>query len=324
MEEAQILTSALRCLSLEKAGLSMLEKLMGEPFLASAFCQAVEKIATLKGRVVVTGLGKSGHIGSKIAATLASTGTAAFFVHAAEANHGDLGMIGKDDVILALSWSGETAELSGIITHAARFKIPLIALTAGNNSSLSKHADIVLLLPKAKEACAHGLAPTTSTLMQLALGDALAMTLLEQKGFTEADFKIFHPGGNLGAQLTYVKDIMHKGEALPIVPIGTFMPQAMQVLSNKHFGCVLINNYAGELVGIITEGDLARAIARDISKLKVEEVMSKEPKTISADSLLSKAALLIQSHQISAVIVVEDKKAIGLVHFHDLLHLKII
>lgn len=328
MEEQKIIKSALRCLELEKHSLSAIEALISgdisQPGLAQSFCKAVHKIFTIKGRVVVTGLGKSGHIGSKIAATMASTGTAAFFVHAAEANHGDLGMISKDDVILALSWSGETAELSGIITHASRFKIPLIALTSGQNSSLSKHADIVLLLPKVKEACSNGLAPTSSTTMQLAMGDALSVALLEQRGFTEEDFKIFHPGGSLGAQLTYVGDIMHKGETLPIVELGTFMPQAMHELSIKHFGCVIINSKDGNLAGIITEGDLARNISRDISKLRVEEVMTNNPKFITSDTLISKAALLIQEHQISALLVLENKKAVGLVHFHDLLHLKII
>lgn len=328
MEKQKIINSALRCLELEKQGLLALETLMSakgsQTGLAQAFCKAVQKISSIRGRVVVTGLGKSGHIGSKIAATMASTGTAAFFVHAAEANHGDLGMISKDDLILALSWSGETVELSGIITHASRFKIPLIALTSGQNSSLSKHADIVLLLPKVKEACANGLAPTTSTIMQLAVGDALSVALLEQRGFTEEDFKIFHPGGSLGAQLTYVGDIMHKGEALPIVGLGTFMPEAMNLLSIKHFGCVIINDKEGNLAGIITEGDLARNISRDISKLKVEEVMTSNPKFITPDTLISKAALLIQEHQISALLVLENKTPVGLIHFHDLLHLKII
>lgn len=320
------INSALRCLNLEKQGLIALEELIktNEQNLATSFVQSVQKIANITGRVVVTGLGKSGHIGSKIAATMASTGTAAFFVHAAEANHGDLGMIEHDDVILALSWSGETVELSGIITHATRFKIPLIALTSGKNSSLSRHADITLLLPKVKEACANGLAPTTSTIMQLAIGDALSMALLEKKGFTQEDFKIFHPGGNLGSQLTCVKDIMHKGDTLPIVKIGTLMPEAMQILSTKHFGCVLINNDQDNLIGIITEGDLARNISRDISNLKVEEIMTKEPKVIDSDTLISTAASLIQQYQISALAIVENNRAVGIIHFHDLLHLKVI
>lgn len=328
MSTQTIINAALRCLDLEQQGLILLEELIKKDqsdfSLANAFCKAVQQIVNIKGRVIVTGLGKSGHIGSKIAATMASTGTAAFFVHAAEANHGDLGMIGRDDVILALSWSGETVELSGIITHATRFKIPLIAVTSGKNSSLSKHANIVLLLPKIKEACSNGLAPTTSTIMQLAIGDALSVALLEQRGFTQEDFKIFHPGGNLGAQLTRVKDIMHKGATLPIVKLGTLMPEAMQILSTKHFGCVFIVDEQDNLKGIITEGDLVRNLSRDISTLKVEEIMTKSPKIIDSETLISTAASLIQEYQIGALAVVEHNKIIGLIHFHDLLHLKII
>ncbi|MDD9329696.1 MAG: SIS domain-containing protein, partial [Bartonella sp.] len=191
---------ALKTISIEKRGLEALEKAFQEK-LAASFKAAVQTISNSNGHVVITGLGKSGHIGTKIAATLASTGTPAFFIHAAEANHGDLGMIGSDDVILALSWSGETTELSGIISHAARFRIPLIAITSGEHSILGRQADIVLLLPKVEEACPHGLAPTTSTTMQLVIGDALAIALLEMQGFTATDFKIYHPGGFLGANL---------------------------------------------------------------------------------------------------------------------------
>lgn len=312
------IASALKTLASEKQGIEALEAaLIGS--LSSSFETAVQTIRNVNGHVVITGLGKSGHIGTKIAATLASTGTPAFFVHAAEANHGDLGMIGSDDVILALSWSGETLELSGIINHAARFRIPLIAMTSGENSILGRQADVVLLLPKIEEACPHGLAPTTSTIMQLAMGDALAVALLEMRGFTATDFKIYHPGGSLGASLKYVRDIMHGGNRIPLVEQGTMMTDAMNVLVKKHFGCVGVVNQEGELIGIVTDGDLARNMHFDLSKFSVDEVMTKNPKTLEPNTLVGAATAFINDHHIGAFFVVENKKPIGIVHFHDLL-----
>ncbi|CDO46209.1 D-arabinose 5-phosphate [Bartonella henselae] len=313
-------TSALKTIASEKQGLEALEEaLLG--YLSSAFQAAVQTIRNANGHVVITGLGKSGHIGAKIAATLASTGTPAFFVHAAEANHGDLGMIGSDDVILALSWSGETSELSGIINHAARFRTPLIAMTSGEHSVLGRQADIVLLLPKIEEACPHGLAPTTSTIMQLAMGDALAVALLEMRGFTATDFKIYHPGGSLGASLKYVRDIMHQGESIPLVAQGTAMAKAMSVLVEKHFGCVGVVNQEGELIGIVTDGDLARNIHVNLSKFNVDELMTKDPKIVEPNTLVGAATAFINEHHIGAFFVVENKKPIGIVHFHDLLRI---
>ncbi|MET3560130.1 arabinose-5-phosphate isomerase [Bartonella japonica] len=312
--------SALKTLASEKQGLEALENsLLGS--LSSSFEAAVQTIRNAHGHVVITGLGKSGHIGTKIAATLASTGTPAFFVHAAEANHGDLGMIGPNDVILALSWSGETLELSGIINHAARFRIPLIAMTSGENSVLGRQADIVLLLPKSEEACPHGLAPTTSTVMQLAMGDALAVALLEMHGFTARDFKIYHPGGSLGASLKYVRDIMHGGDRIPLVEQGTTMTEAMNVLVEKHFGCVGVVNQKGELIGIVTDGDLARNIHFNLSKFNVDEVMTKDPKIVEPNMLVGAATAFINDHHIGAFFVVEDKRPVGIVHFHDLLRI---
>ncbi|WP_208437801.1 KpsF/GutQ family sugar-phosphate isomerase [Bartonella taylorii] len=314
------ITSALKTLASEKQGLEALETaLLGS--LSSSFEAAVQTIRNANGHVVITGLGKSGHIGTKIAATLASTGTPAFFVHAAEANHGDLGMIGSDDVILALSWSGETLELNGIINHAARFRTPLIAITSGESSVLGRQADIVLLLPKIEEACPHGLAPTTSTVMQLAMGDALAVALLEMRGFTATDFKIYHPGGSLGASLKYVRDIMHKGNRLPLVVQGTTMTEAMNVLVEKHFGCVGVVNQKGELIGIVTDGDLARNIHFNLSKFNVDEVMTKNPKIVEPNTLVGAATAFINDHHIGAFFVVENKKPVGIVHFHDLLRI---
>ncbi|WP_455482621.1 KpsF/GutQ family sugar-phosphate isomerase [Bartonella sp. B35(2025)] len=312
--------SALKTITSEKQGLEALETaFLGS--LASSFEAAVQTIRNANGHVVITGLGKSGHIGTKIAATLASTGTPAFFVHAAEANHGDLGMIGSDDVILALSWSGETLELSGIINHAARFRTPLIAMTSGEYSILGRQADIVLLLPKIEEACPHGLAPTTSTIMQLAIGDALAVALLEIRGFTARDFKIYHPGGSLGANLKHVRDIMHWGDKIPLVMQGTIMTEAMDILVEKHFGCVGVVNQKGELIGIVTDGDLARNIHVNLSKFSVDEVMTKNPKIVDPDTLVGAAIAFINEHHIGAFFVVEDKKPIGIVHFHDLLRI---
>lgn len=319
-DNALLLQSGLNTLMTESKGLHLLIKQL-ETVLAERFAEAVRLIGAAQGRLIVTGLGKSGHIGAKIAATFASTGTPAFFVHAAEANHGDLGMIGAGDVVLALSWSGETAELSGIVTHARRFNIPLIAITSGEKSSLGRQADIVLLLPKAKEACPHGLAPTSSTLMQLALGDALAVALLEARQFSAHDFKIYHPGGSLGASLRPLGDIMHKGESLPLVALGASMPAAMQVLAAKHMGCVIVVDGAGKLAGIVTDGDLARNISRDLSKLTVDEVMTRAPKTAAADKIAAEAIGFINRHKITALPITEDGRPIGIVTFHDLLRL---
>ena len=275
----------------------------------------------ITGRVIVTGVGKSGHIGSKIAATLASTGTPAFFVHPSEANHGDLGMIARDDAIIALSWSGESFELKGIVSYARRFAIPLIAVTAGEVSALAREAEIVLSLPRTPEACPHGLAPTTSTLLQLAIGDALAVALLEARGFTADHFRTFHPGGQLGANLTHVGEIMHSGDDMPIVPLGTKMPEAVMMLAKKRFGCVCVIDGAGRLVGIVTDGDLARNLHRNMAELAVEDIMTRQPKTVRRQTLAGAAMGLLNDHHISALIVVDGDIPVGIVHFHDLLRI---
>src|ERR1700745_787383 len=255
--------SALRTLDAEGSGIAAinaaLQADLGEPFARSG-----DLIRSARGRLIVTGLGKSGHIGRKIAATFASTGTPAFFVHAAEASHGDLGMITADDVILALSWSGEQAEMKNLITYAKRFRIAVIAMTAECESTLSKSADIALTLPKAREACPHNLAPTTSSLMLLALGDALAIALLEGRGFTSVDFSVLHPGGKLGAMLKYTRDLMHAGDAVPLRPLGTPMSDALVEMSSKGFGCVGIIDARGLIVGIVTDGDLRRHMRPDL------------------------------------------------------------
>lgn len=289
--------------------------------LAGPFAEAVSTISGISGRVIVTGVGKSGHIGSKLAATLASTGTPAFFVHPAEANHGDLGMIAGDDVVIAMSWSGESAELKGIVSYARRFSIPLIAITSNDGSILARESDVVLCLPRAPEACPHGLAPTTSTLLQLAIGDAIAVALLEARGFTADHFRTFHPGGQLGANLTLIGDVMHTGDRLPIVQSGTSMREAILEISRKGFGCVGIVDAEGALAGIITDGDLRRHIDSDLLSLSVEQVMTLNPKTISPDMLAATALQLINSSAITTLMVVDGPKPVGIVHLHDLLRI---
>jgi len=283
------------------------------------FAAAVDCIGNAKGRLIVTGLGKSGHIGRKVAATFASTGTPAFFVHAAEASHGDLGMITVDDVILALSWSGEQPEMRNLINYAARFRIPLIAMTAERESPLNQAADVSLILPKAREACPHNLAPTTSSLMMLALGDALSIALLEGRGFTSVDFSVLHPGGKLGALLKYTRDLMHAGDAVPLKPIGTNMSDAMVEMTAKGFGCVGIVDTSGQIVGIVTDGDLRRHMRPDLTTALVEEIMTRNPKTIGRDTLAGEALELLNSSKITTLIVTDTNRPVGIIHLHDLL-----
>jgi arabinose-5-phosphate isomerase len=310
--------SALRTLQTEASGIAAISAALRSD-LGSIFTAAAELIRNVRGRLIVTGLGKSGHIARKIAATLASTGTPAFFVHAAEASHGDLGMITPDDVILALSWSGEQPEMKNLITYAKRFRIHLIALTADPESTLSKAAEIALTLPKAREACPHNLAPTTSSLMMLALGDALAIALLEGRGFTSVDFSVLHPGGKLGAMLKYVRDLMHSGDAVPLQPMGTRMSEALVEMSSKGFGCVGILDAHGKIAGIVTDGDLRRHMRPDLMTALVDDVMTVNPKTISRDLLASEALEILNSSKITALIVTDANRPVGIVHLHDLL-----
>src|SRR4030081_3597050 len=280
-DHANAVASALRTLDAEGGGITALATAL-ESDLGPAFSRAADLIRNAKGRLIVTGLGKSGHIGRKVAATFASTGTPAFFVPAAEAGHGDLGMITADDVILALSWSGEQPEMKNLITYAKRFKIPLIAMTAERESTLANAADVALTLPKAREACPHNLAPTTSSLMLLALGDALAIALLEGRGFTSVDFSVLHPGGKLGALLKYTRDLMHAGDTVPLKPLGSKMSEALVEMSSKGFGCVGIVDARGQIVGIVTDGDLQHNMdmGPGLMAATVDEVMTKNPKTI--------------------------------------------
>ena len=314
--------SALRTLDAGVSGVGAIAAALQGP-LGPAFAATVDLIRQAKGRVIVTGLGKSGHVARKIAATLASTGTPAFFVHAAEASHGDLGMITPDDVIIALSWSGEQQEMKNLVNYSKRFAIPMIAVTSNADSPLGQAAQIVLELPKAREACPHNLAPTTSSLMQAAIGDALAIALLEGRGFTALEFANFHPGGKLGAMLKFVRDIMHTGDAIPIKPLGTKMSDALVEMSAKGFGCVCIVDKSGDIAGIITDGDLRRHMMRpDLMTTLVDAVMTKNPKTIAAGMLateIMRESVDSSRSAVSVLIVAEGRKPIGIVHVHDVL-----
>jgi arabinose-5-phosphate isomerase len=312
------LESAARTLDLECEGLNALRASLGNG-LGDAFGRAVAVLGGAKGRVIVTGIGKSGHIGQKLAATFASTGTPAFFVHPSEASHGDLGMIAKDDAIVAISWSGESFEIGNIVTYSRRFKVPLVAITSRAESALGKQADVVLELPRVKEACPHGLAPTTSTTMQLAIGDCLAIALLESKGFTAQNFKVFHPGGSLGASLKFVSDVMHTGDRLPLAGEDVAMSAALVTMTQKSFGCLGVVDGKGKLVGVITDGDLRRHMGADLLSARTRDIMTPKPKVVAPDMLSSAALEVLNTSRITALFVVDKGKPVGIVHVHDLL-----
>ena len=312
------IASALRTLEAEGSGVDALAAALRDG-LGTSFAAAIDVIRAAEGRVIVTGIGKSGHIARKIASTFASTGTPAFFVHPGEASHGDLGMIGNHDVILALSWSGETAELKNIADYSRRHNIKLITMTAIPDSALAKVADVVLALPQAREACPHNLAPTTSSLMQLALGDALAIALLESHGFTAVDFGLLHPGGKLGTLLKTVGDIMHTGVAMPLSPLGTRMSEAILEMTAKGFGCVGITDPGGLLVGIVTDGDLRRHMHDKLLDASVDKVMTRGPKTVRRDQLLSETLDMLNTMKVTALFAIEGGKPVGIIHVHDLL-----
>ena len=311
------LDAARDVLLLEAAGLHALAASLG-----AEFSHAVDCLDQARGRIVISGMGKSGHVARKIAATLASTGAPAMFVHPAEASHGDLGMIVAGDVILALSNSGETSELADLVAHARRFGLKLVAITARSGSTLARAADVALLLPPAVEACPMGLAPTTSTTMQMALGDALAVALLKRRGFTEADFRRFHPGGRLGARLRRVRDLMHTGDALPLGPPDMPMDRALLTMTEKRFGCLGVTGPCGELLGIVTDGDLRRAMGPDLLHRRAVDVMTRAPRTIGPEALAAEALHLMNAHerQVTALFVVGSAgKVEGILHIHDLL-----
>jgi len=307
-----------RVLSIEAQALTQMADGLGE-----AFQRAVQVMHDAKGRIVCTGMGKSGHVARKIAATLASTGSQAMFVHPAEASHGDLGMIGPDDVVLALSKSGEARELADTLVYCKRFSIPLIAITAVASSQLGQAGDVLLLLPDAPEATAEVNAPTTSTTLQIALGDALAVALLESRGFTASDFRVFHPGGKLGAVLRTVADLMHGQDELPLIGEGAPMSEALLVMSQKRFGAVGVTDAAGALVGLITDGDLRRHMD-GLMGHAAGEVMTKGPLLIGPHALAAEALKVMNERRITVLFVVESGKPVGVLHVHDLLRAGVI
>ena len=307
------IASARRVLTAEAQALEALAASLGDAFVA-----AIEALAGVTGRVVVAGMGKSGPVARKIAATLASTGTPAFFVHPGEASHGDLGMVMPGDAVVALSNSGETPELGDIVAYTRRFEIPLIAITSRAGSSLAQAADVGLILPQVPEACPMGLAPTTSTTLMLALGDALAVALLERKNFTPADFRVFHPGGKLGQRLLKTADLMHGGDGVPLVGPDAAMSEVLLVMTQKRLGCAGVTEN-GRLVGIITDGDLRRHMHDDLLAQRAGDVMTRGPKTVPPSMLAAEALRIMNSKSITTLFVVDDGRPVGVLHVHDLL-----
>lgn len=316
---ASDLAAARHVLEAEAAALSRMSADLDADFSRALDLIEARVVASEHGRVIVSGMGKSGHIGRKISATLASTGTPSFFVHPGEASHGDLGMITRQDALILLSKSGETAELADMIAYSRRFAIPLIAITERRDSALGKAADVVLALPHNGEACPLGLAPTTSTTASLAIGDAVAVALLERRGFSATDFKVFHPGGKLGQRLLKVRELMHAEPEVPLIALAAPMSEALIVMSAKSFGCVGIVDAAGLLAGIITDGDLRRHMAPDLLERPAAEVMTRSPLTVGPDSLAAEALGLMNDRKVTSLFVVADGRPVGLVHMHDCL-----
>lgn len=314
MSEHAHVTIARRVLALEAEALGLMAQTLDDRFV-----RAVDTILAAKGRVICTGIGKSGHVARKIAATMASTGTQAYFVHATEASHGDLGMIGPDDVVLALSKSGETKELADMLSYAKRYSIPLLGMTAKADSTLGRAADILLQVPDAAEACAETNAPTTSTTLMIALGDALAVALLESKGFKADHFKVFHPGGKLGAMLRTAGDVMHKSAELPLVVTGTPFIAAINAMSEKGFGVLGVVNADGTMAGLVTDGDLRRYLTTGKSATVINEVMTRSPRTAEPASLAADVLRTMNERKITQIFVVDNGKPVGLIHMHDLL-----
>jgi len=313
MIDKQSIAAGRRVLTIESEALSQMAEELGQPFAA-----AVELLYAAKGRVVCTGIGKSGHVARKITATMASTGTQAMFVHAAEASHGDLGMVGSDDVVLALSKSGEVRELSDFIAYCRRFDIPLIGMTANPESALGKASTVILRLSDAPEATGELNAPTTSTTQQMALGDALAVALLERRGFTPKDFHVFHPGGKLGAMLRTVGDLMHRLEEAPLTSSDTPLPEAVRVMTERGLGVVGIVDAAGKLIGVVTDGDLRRNF-ESLATKTVADIMTRNPKALTEGSLAADAARIMNESRITVLFVIEQGKPVGVLHVHDVL-----
>lgn len=316
LTSAEILDSAHQTLNLESESLKKLSDSLDDSFV-----QAVLAINATKGRVIITGMGKSGHVGRKISASLASLGTTAYFVHPGEASHGDLGMIEPEDIVIALSNSGEAPELGDIIAFCRRFNIKLIGMTGHRDSTLGRQSDIVLCLPPIQEACPFGMAPTTSTTLMMALGDALAIALLKLHNFSKDQYKLRHPGGKLGKMMLTVADLMHTGDELPLIAPDTIMLEALVKMSDKGFGCLGIVDEKGDFCGMFTDGDLRRAMAPDLLTKKIREVMTKSPKTTTAQTLAVDALRIMNTtgKGITSLFVLDGGKPIGLLHMHDCL-----
>ena len=316
MNKSKIINRAKKTLSTEVKELKNLSKIFNNNFY-----KAVILLSKVKGRVIVTGVGKSAHIGNKISATLASTGTPSYLIHATEASHGDLGGITKNDCILAISNSGETSELNNIISYSKRFDIPLVSISSNAKSSLNKNSTVGIVYKKPIEACPHNLAPTSSTTVMLVIGDCMAMSLLELKGFKSSQFKSFHPGGNLGKDLKRVDEIMHTGSALPLSKENEKMTKALLTMTKKSFGCVGVVNNNKKLIGIITDGDLRRNMNDNLFNLKALNLMTKNPSTGNKDMLVGEALNLMNSKKITSLFICENNKPVGIIHIHDLLRL---
>ncbi|MEM9670226.1 MAG: KpsF/GutQ family sugar-phosphate isomerase [Pseudomonadota bacterium] len=313
-EADQALQSGRRVISLEAEALRALADSLDATFVA-----AVDALSHVEGRVIVTGMGKSGHVARKIAATLSSTGTPAIYVHPGEASHGDLGMVKSGDIVLALSRSGETGELSDLVAHAEMDDLVLIAITNIAASTLAERANHALILPDADEACEATRAPTTSTTVMMALGDALAVALLERRGFTADDFKRFHPGGHLGARLMTISDLMSSARPMPMVASGTSLGDALTVMSDSGLGCVYVEGKDGELAGIVTDGDIRRLVSDGRTAEIVDEVMTRTPVTTSPDARAQDVLAQMNRRRITQIIVMDDGHAMGVVHMHDFL-----
>ena len=311
--------TAIKTVRIEQEALSALAKALSEPRLHDAFLEAIDAIKRARGRLIVTGMGKSGIIARKIAATMTSTGTPAMFIHPGEASHGDLGMVTPDDIVLALTWSGETTELGDIIDFCRRFGVTLIVATSRCTSTAGRAADICLELPNVREACPHQLAPTSSTTVQAVMGDALAVALIEQRGFSRSDFHVLHPGGRLGAQLTTVAQLMGTDDEIPVVRLGATLRDATIEMSRKRYGATAVVNGAGELVGAFTDGDLRRSFASNQLDDDIRAHMTQHPLTVTATMMSSDALRIMNENAVSVLFVCEGQKLVGAVHLHDVL-----
>ena len=316
LRKVNYLGSAKRALEIESQALQKLKKSIGKEFLS-----VINVLSKIKGRIIISGVGKSGHVGKKIAATLSSTGTPSMFIHPTEASHGDLGMITKSDAIILLSNSGESPELDDMITYAKRYNLPLVGITSKRKSTLVNSTEKILLLLEFREACPLKLAPTTSTTMMMALGDALAISLLEKRSFSSENFKKFHPGGQLGSKMQTVKDLMHKGREMPLIESNKKMGSMLILMTEKRLGCVGIVNQKKSLIGVVTDGDLRRNMNKNIINKKASEVMTKKPKVVKEDTLVGEALSLMNSTKITSLFVCANTKPVGIVHVHDLLRL---